>query len=124
MVVKNISLLSLLSVFMSMHSNTYQVKRPSLECTGKVAKERQSLFVQAEEQEELFIAAYKKCLEEDNCHNSASFNQIKYDLLSSIVALSEHLEILKNKNDGSCNVCEKNETKSIRNRLLDLLKKY
>ena len=122
MAIKNVHFFSLLFVIICAHSSAHDVKRPSLECTGKVAKERQPLFITAETYEQNFIKARKQCLQANDCDTSPEFTQARYDVVYSILTLIAHLEDLGKKQDGVCHVCEKNETKDIKNRLTELLK--
>jgi len=91
------------------------------ECTGKIAKKRQPLFINAEESEKKLILAYSLCLNNNDCDTNQLYQQTKKDIQTTIIALITHLNNLEEKNDGACYVCEKKETKHIKDRLSKLL---
>lgn len=122
MMIKKRLLISFLFVICHLNNYGHEIKKTSLECTGKVAKERQPLFVQAEKHEENLINARVRCLEANDCNINQEFKNAKYDVLCSIFTLMIHLEELEKGKDGVCHVCEKTETKDIKERLTELLK--
>lgn len=98
-------------------------KNSSSECTGKVAKERLPLFVQAEKYEQDLINARTQCLQAHDCDVNRAFKQARGYVVYSIIMLVNHLNELEKVEIGACVVCEKNETVEIKNRLVELLKK-
>jgi hypothetical protein len=103
-------------------SNAHETKKLSLECTGKVTKERQPLFIKAEKQEQNFLNVQTQCLQANDCDINPAYKNAKDSILCSISALVAHLEELEKGKNGACTVCEKNETKEIKRRLTELLK--
>ena len=101
-----------------MIDSTTQTKKP---CTGKVAKERQPLFTEAEKYEENFTKTHILCLQANDCEINELFQEAKNNVEITIVALTNHLKELETKNDDSCHVCEKTEGKDLKNRLMALL---
>jgi len=123
MVIKKISLIPLLLIVCCLQAYGHTaVKRPSLQCTGKIAQERQPLFITAETHEQNFINARTQCLQANDCDTSEAFKQARYDVVYSILTLIAHIEDLGKKQDGVCHVCEKTEAKDIKKRLTELLK--
>jgi hypothetical protein len=128
MIVKNISFFFLLFTISHIYGttfavslmidNTVQTRRP---CTGKVAKERQPLFIKAETYEENFTKAHILCLQTNDCEINQLFQEAKHNVEMTIIALTNHLKELETKNDGSCHACEKTEGKDLKNRLTALL---
>ena len=124
MMTKNILFLFILLHAHGLQSNplaTQLMLNRKKQCTGKIAKQRQPLFIQVEEYEEHFIRTKSKCLEAGNCDSDEDYAQAKDLLKLSITTLNNHLEQLEEKTDGACHVCEKNEAKNIKKRLVELL---
>jgi hypothetical protein len=78
-----------------MSSNAHEAKAPSLECTGKVPKKRPPLFIQAEQNEQLFLDAEIKCLQTNDCAINLAFINARNDVIFSICELVAHLEELE-----------------------------
>ncbi len=100
----------------------HETKKSPSQCTGKVAKKRPELFVQAEKYEQEFTHARTQCLQDNDCDTNPAFKQAQDDVSRCIVALRNHLEELKKGKSDACNVCEKTETEDIYNRLTELVK--
>lgn len=88
----------------------------------KILQERQPLFMQTEQQEQIFITTQAQCIRADDCDINQAYKQARYDILLSILALENHLEDLKQNTNGTCNKYEKTEAKNIKKRLVELLK--
>ena len=119
--IKKSLLISPLFVICHLSNYGHEIKNNSSECTGKIPKERQSLFVQAEVYEKNLIDARSHCLQANDCDINQEFKEARYAALISIDTLMDHLETLKKRNSSTCNVCEKSETTDIKNRLIELL---
>jgi hypothetical protein len=116
--------LLILCVLIMCHSNNYthETQKKSLECSGKVAKIRLQLFVDAEKNEQNLIDTRAQCLQIDDCETNQAFQQAKRVVLGSIVILEKHLEELEKGKASECSVCERTETIDIKDRLTQLLK--
>jgi len=120
--IKKSSLVLLLLV--TCYANDYglEAKKSSMECTGKSAKERLPLFVQAERHEQnLFHAQAGYVISHRNPNRKRLLKEAKDDALCSLVLLMNHLNELEEEKDDSCRLCEKNEAIEIKNRLIKLL---
>lgn len=91
------------------------------QCTGKVTQERSPLFVQAEKLEQVFIEALFECKKNDSCKTCSLFAQTAYETAICLLQLTDHLATLEQGKEGSCNRCERTETKDLKNRLTQLL---
>lgn len=121
-IVKKSLLITFVLVICYSYNYSHVIKNNVSECTGKIAKERLQLFVQAEKHELNLINAHTQCLQVNNCDIDEAFKQARGDVLYSIVVLIDHLNELEAVQIGTCVVCEKNETIDIKNRLIELLK--
>ena len=90
-------------------------------CTGKVAKQREPLFIKAEKNEQDFINTRKQCLEAGDCDNNPPYEKARYDVLYTTLQLVSYIETLKNKSADECTACEKTEAKDLKKRLTELL---
>lgn len=121
MIIKKSLLLSFLFVICHFNNYGHETNNISLECTGKIPKKRQPLFVIAEMHEHNLITARAQCLQTNDCDINPEFKHARYEVLHSIDMLMDHLEELKKEKSSTCSVCEKNETIALKNRLLELL---
>jgi len=102
-----------LSILMLLFATDMVAQNIKPECTGKVAKVRPQVFVDAEKREEALEQVLVSCC--------PVFRQAIQDVTASIIELDNHMRILNQNNDGTCKSCEKNETKDLQKRLNALL---
>ncbi|HEX4068741.1 MAG TPA: hypothetical protein VHX42_01460 [Candidatus Babeliales bacterium] len=122
MILKRRLVTSFLFVTCCSYNYSHEAQKNISECTGKVAKERPQLFVQAEKCEQNFINARTECLQTHDCRTRQAFKQARGELVYFVGMLMDHYDDLEEKKTGACTVCEKAETVNIKNRFLELLK--
>lgn len=90
-------------------------------CTGKIAQERNPLFIQADRLQQRFVKYLKQCQENDAHSRSWQFSMTTLSLAMIRSDIKNYSHLLDQQNASDCKMCEKSEAERLEKSLYDSL---